>query len=614
MTTPILKPDGTYEIEKVETYEPSGKTDVFGGSPPKPSGVLRRILRGGPGSGHHGHAGRPGEVGGSAPAGSGSGATLEEISERFPLAGERVDGRIVRPGVPNRSSIESSMNDWDILKGIREVRMDQFQDYDPDDSPSFYSRSEKERTESLAQQIKSSKEISPLIVVVDNEEFPYILEGAHRWDALWMLGASSLPALVVIDRDLLPRPDVERGGPGSGHFDHAGRPGEVGGSAPEGSAAGERDEDPFYQKYKSRLDEGYSVYKVDVSTTDKAFSLLASDLPEDWHDQGVILEIDENESFAKDEIVRQISETSGLSYESVNARIKSWALASSETAIAQMLQEAAEIYLDSIYPPDVANLSSWQEDGEPGAHLEGARVFSENPEEITRNYVLAGYYDRIFEVLSDIEGTSYTQEQIEELMGPVNTTNKLIEFHGGDPAGNVAEARAGRDGYNSLAVEPFRSAGLDFESWKQVELMKHFSDRFQDHNISMDPNHPDNQAFARAMYENTQQSLSDNGITHVTLYRGMRLNNVAYESVQDALDNGNTPVIRLSNRNALESWSAGRHVAEAFRQTGRGERGNVLTATVPAERVFSTARSGFGCLNEMEFVVWTRDGDEVQAE
>jgi hypothetical protein len=52
---------------------------------PRVRGLLRRIInRGGPGSGHHGHKGRPGEVGGSLPSGkgpSGKGGGLQPFGE-----------------------------------------------------------------------------------------------------------------------------------------------------------------------------------------------------------------------------------------------------------------------------------------------------------------------------------------------------------------------------------------------------------------------------------------------------------------------------------------------------------------------------------------------------
>jgi hypothetical protein len=57
-----------------------------------------------------------------------------------------------------------------------------------------------ERTRKLAEDIRASGEITPLIVVQDAEGM-YVLEGGHRFDALIASGAQSLPAVVVIDQD-----------------------------------------------------------------------------------------------------------------------------------------------------------------------------------------------------------------------------------------------------------------------------------------------------------------------------------------------------------------------------------------------------------------------------
>lgn len=123
----------------------------------------------------------------------------------FPKAGATVDGRTVRKGVPNQGSIEASLSDYEILPGIREVKMSDFPAYkDPykKGQPLHYNAREHDRTINLAEQIKESKEISPLIVVIDKDG-PYVLEGGHRVDALWSLGAKSFPAMVVKDLESL---------------------------------------------------------------------------------------------------------------------------------------------------------------------------------------------------------------------------------------------------------------------------------------------------------------------------------------------------------------------------------------------------------------------------
>lgn len=162
--------------------------------------------RGGEGSGHYGHAGIPGHQGGSLPGEAGQAGEPGD----FARAGALVDGREVLEGVPNKSSIEASLNHYEILPGIREVP---FTAFDPSWSqpPKFYSATEKQRTEALAAHINESKALQPLIVVVDKEG-PYILEGGHRFDALRILGAKAFPALVVVDRESAKREwDKEHG-------------------------------------------------------------------------------------------------------------------------------------------------------------------------------------------------------------------------------------------------------------------------------------------------------------------------------------------------------------------------------------------------------------------
>jgi hypothetical protein len=130
------------------------------------------------------------------------GTTDEELNNYYPRAGNRVDGRTVLDGVPNESSIDATLTNPEILPGIREVSMSYFpnvktvRDW-------FTSKDDLDRVDDLANRIKASGEISPLIVIHDNEG-AYILEGAHRGAALTKLGAKSFPALVVLDLDSLP--------------------------------------------------------------------------------------------------------------------------------------------------------------------------------------------------------------------------------------------------------------------------------------------------------------------------------------------------------------------------------------------------------------------------
>jgi len=121
------------------------------------------------------------------------------IRDKYKRAKTLVDGRVVRDSIPNRASIEAGLNNYEILPGVREVPFSAFTQIEP---LRYYSTSEEKRTKSLATEIGRSGEINPLIVVEDAEG-PYILEGGHRFDALRELGARSFPALVVLDLDSL---------------------------------------------------------------------------------------------------------------------------------------------------------------------------------------------------------------------------------------------------------------------------------------------------------------------------------------------------------------------------------------------------------------------------
>ena len=117
-------------------------------------------------------------------------------NSKYPKAGSIVDGLKVRSEIPNTGSISATFTDYSELSGIREVPMSEF------DGPKsvFYAANDFERSRNLAKKIKESGEINPLIIAVDKDG-PYILEGVHRYVALYYLEKKSFPALVVIDED-----------------------------------------------------------------------------------------------------------------------------------------------------------------------------------------------------------------------------------------------------------------------------------------------------------------------------------------------------------------------------------------------------------------------------
>lgn len=95
------------------------------------------------------------------------------------------------------------------------------------------------------------------------------------------------------------------------------------------------------------------------------------------------------------------------------------------------------------------------------------------------------------------------------------------------------------------------------------------------------------EAFLQAQYDATQEFLSTTNTNEITLYRGITT------GMSDRFPIGDNQ--ELSMR-PLSSWSTDRIVASDF-----GDR--TITATFPAERIFSLPITGLGCLNEEEVVV-----------
>lgn len=113
----------------------------------------------------------------------------------YPKAGATVDGFLVGDKIDNMASIGATLNRYTSL-GVRELPFEDF----CDPKRLFYAADDHNHAAKLAEAIKASGKINPLIVVHDKEG-PYILEGAHRFVALHHLGAKTFPALVVRDDD-----------------------------------------------------------------------------------------------------------------------------------------------------------------------------------------------------------------------------------------------------------------------------------------------------------------------------------------------------------------------------------------------------------------------------
>lgn len=107
---------------------------------------------------------------------------------------------------------------------------------------------------------------------------------------------------------------------------------------------------------------------------------------------------------------------------------------------------------------------------------------------------------------------------------------------------------------------------------------------------------------ARVQYEHTQEELAAAGITEISVYRGMFPQGPLSPSVPDWAKNEGVGPTDMSPAN---SWSTYLKTAKIF----SGEHGLMMSGKVPVELILGSARTGFGCYNEQEFVVMSADGD-----
>lgn len=120
----------------------------------------------------------------------------EAADSRYAPNSGKADDLDVGEDIANTGSISAELgDDYTVLKSVRTVPLSDFNSAPKD---LFYAADDHRMVRALAETIKHNNRIDPLIVVIDDQG-PYILEGAHRLGALHLLGKKEFPALVVID-------------------------------------------------------------------------------------------------------------------------------------------------------------------------------------------------------------------------------------------------------------------------------------------------------------------------------------------------------------------------------------------------------------------------------
>lgn len=105
---------------------------------------------------------------------------------------------------------------------------------------------------------------------------------------------------------------------------------------------------------------------------------------------------------------------------------------------------------------------------------------------------------------------------------------------------------------------------------------------------------------ARVMYEHTQERFAQEGIKRVSVFRGMGF------SAESAPQWAKTPGKRRPKLQPANSWSTQRGTSEMF---AGGAHRIMMQGSFPVELVLGSALTGFGCLNEQEYVIFDADGD-----
>lgn len=324
------------------------------------------------------------------------------------------------------------------------------------------------------------------------------------------------------------------GGPRSGNWGHAGRPGKRGGSVSRSVAMSIRTGKDWVKRQREAGGEGHLG---DLLPADENARYGVKGL--EFIVRGETVSKDSVRAAVKDSIAQQLSDDTGIPYEDVNTFIQQWAFSSNDANMKSLgIQQAIS---EEFGVP----LSSWQQ----GQIAEQQKGMTPKARALAREY--------------------------QDLGVPHASDDRALW----DKRDRVAEE------FYKESSELFGNPGSYVSLLPMTEQRK----------------------LVRAMYDNTQKELATKGIKEVTLFRGMEL------TKKDIREQGARAGLGLLikgrsiyiQQNAGESWSPLKNTADGFGST-------TLAASVPASRILSTARTGFGALIEQEFVLLGSPQDQVR--
>jgi len=149
---------------------------------------------------------------------------------------------------------------------------------------------------------------------------------------------------------------------------------------------------------------------------------------------------------------------------------------------------------------------------------------------------------------------------------------------------------------DALAIqqEAAKVFGSQLSEWQQEKIAS-----YEQYRGKLEPGiatRSEIRSILNAMYDNTQQRLEEAGVPeYVTLVRGVK---------PAGLLNFDEGQIGKIYTNTLSSFSSDVDMAGTF----AGSYGAVIQIRIPRSRILSTANTGFGCIDESEFVIIGKNG------
>lgn len=447
-------------------------------------------------------------------------------------------------------------------------------------------------------------------------ETPVLTEG----DALaaWKRLVESVPELASLgfDYQLDSADPFELGGPGSGNWGHAGRPGIRGGSVPKSSAmsiATGRDAADRQAARKSGKGGGDSVsvamtgYELDFSTLKHeeseyhraGFTMLPGDGTAalfGFPGQDKTLEgldetfLDETRIEYKVGLCGELEARTGLDEESVAAFVAQWAISSNDTSMQSLAIQAAAaeefgIELSDYQREKIAALEPVRDRLEEAQEfgreifvraLDENGVITEDDVGMFKDVVCGGLHEYADGNIPDYE----IQEGLRSIADYMYDLSEGLIGKSGSEAMRIIDQKITRRAsgfYPIPLVEGDFATGADYIKANMTAARK----------------------MLRAMHDISQERFASLGIKEVIVCRGV------------CMPDGVLKPGMISHRgNAMESWTTNLKIAEFFGNYSDTGESFILVSRVPVSRVLSTAATGFGCLSEFEYVLLGGQGDQ----